>query len=398
MNLQHFRRLGLAMAAATLCLGFAACDDDTGTGTVDSGVKTDGGADMAATVPATAQVTFLELEGFVFTTGQDGGTNMMTAYESRSSAPVHLLAPTVDLPTGGTGTQHSDPDPLHGCSWSRYSTTTPPAGNRNAGVVSFSGYNNTMTQGYYAANSTKVNGTGLVDASITCAYSDTLKGYSCFYGTDPAAAVTKNTLGVIFPPAPSGTAPFYTSQSVLAKGSTVTENIAGSAEFDMISKMVTDTPDFLKIVKIESGATDITAMAAGGDLSFIPSTAFDGNNDLKITWSCDGSATAGAGCDIYAGNIVALAITTNPMTRGLSALNPYPTDYGSATCVDGPNNTTHSITVKAQVIKDILTGQTGGSARIVLAHVTATIGSSKLSNARVFFTAGRGRLGFVNMP
>lgn len=431
-----WRQLAFGALAATLAVGIAACDDDT-TSSTDMAV----GADMSASVdmstgmtPGNGQITLADVVGTVYSPSLPNGMAPRT----------HTLVAVASLPKfAGTPDPSSDfgltPTP-HGCSIYRYSQTNPPTGDGDAGDVTMSGYN-TLT----LATNTSTGSTQQTPTPITCKRVGPLMAYTCFYagmmGPDAGADGTP-TGDVIFPlvpygacvdpsnlatcvqgpgswpfgattcdphvvgapgSGPGGTTPVACEQHPLSSFSEVMEATAGGADWPM--KMATlgngggpdggvgMFPGAPSIVSVTNGGSDIAgpdpfdANAKTLDLK----AAIDTSKDLAITWSCDGSATPGAGCTGTT-DLVGLLLQTSTSTRDNFSNT---TAQGAGQCANLVSVSGATITVKAAQLAALFGGQMGGS--IELALVRLRFSPQILAGGRVLaFTGGMGVFGFTN--
>jgi hypothetical protein len=408
------------LATALLSVGLAACDDDSGGGMKDMSVnddlsmKADAGEDMAMQVSSTAQITVADVVGVAWQpVGEnDGGAPI--------PLPVHSLAVVADFPVAAGEDQNSSGSTLNGCTWDRYDLTSTdptklPGPNENAGIVTVTGYD---TQ-YSLATDVRNGNVAPPDPTITCASAGApLNQFGCFFGS----TATNTIDNYIFvqtpfalaggppagPPSPTPT-PFptaYNSDLFLAKftsatppvavGDQVTETFThmGSTTFSNDrTTTLTGLPDAPTVasIKIDGTATTTTDLATELNLKF------DGNHDITIAYSCDGTTTAGSGCKV--GGITGLLIQTS-QGKKWESFSPSAAagrvHLGAAQCVDatGTPGTANQFTLPKAMIGQIVGSDTNQSIRVVLVRLKA---NQTASGTHPFFqTGGKGIFAFID--
>ena len=261
--------------------------------------------------------------------------------------------------------------------------------------------------------------------------------YSCFYGTMPdltdggSAGMGALTDDVIYAPLgnplanntpfpadvcstyfPGSTAiqvgvgAFLCEQHPIAlAGAVIDETVTGGADFPaptgqpkMIGSGDADGgagafPSSPTIVSVMSGTTNITGTNPLFGPLDVGDSVVNKNNDLTITWSCDGSATAGSGCS-GTGDFLGVLIPTSTNTKG-SFSTPTVTNFGVGQCVELVRKTGATATVTSAQLKALIGGQTGGSMQIAVVRLGVTVSQS--GQHLVVYTAGHGLFGFTNL-
>lgn len=431
MMRMKWRGLAFGIAAATLSLGIAACDDDTSS-SKDMAASADmsAGVDMA-TALANGQITLADVVGTVYSPSLPNGMAPRT----------HTLVAVASLPKmPGTPDPSSNFDLANkmGCSIYRYDATNLPGSDGDGGNVTLSGYN-TLT----LATNTNTGNTKQTPTPITCVrVAQANNTYQCFYAgmmNPDGGAMGTLTDDVIFPmiphklhtpggdvdiPPASGGWPFgdtctdhltpvtdpttgfpiiMCEQHPLSVFSEITETVGGGADWPMKSSKVGDAtapdggakmfPGPLTLVKVTSGSgtTDISGADPFGGRSLSMDNPIDTSKDLNITWSCDGSTTPGAGC-AGTSDLVGLLIKTSTSKRDNFSMF---TAQGVGQCVGGVAQAGATITVKSNQLTALLGGQSGGSFEIALVRLRPVIQALAGGNLLVF-TGGQGVFGFTN--
>ena len=192
-------------------------------------------------------------------------------------------------------------------------------------------------------------------------------------------------------------------QSPVAVGqSNITEAITGGADYPAASKMIgtkdnpdagsTEFPQPLYLISVKQGGAELSGTDTGftgGPILSMADGALDPTKAMTITFSCDGTATAGSGC---AGNadLAALLITTSTHTRDLFALPSAET--GSAECI--ASVTAGTVSIAANQFTALVGSQTGGSYQLALARLRLI--ATQDGNHLVAFGGGMGVFGFTN--
>jgi hypothetical protein len=443
MNRNRWRQLASGLLAATLSFGIAACDDDTSSGTGDMAV----GADMSANVdmtmsgpPGIGQIVLADVVGTVYSPTQTA---------PRTHALVAIASMPKVVPTSDASSDLMLAPPS-GCTINRYTMTNPPASDGDAGAITISGWNQAVI-GVSAVTGTAASGNtmypigcarGGVLNNYTCGFAGManadgggmgmttdsvifplIKHQLIVSGTE-AAPVVLATLpdwpaayaSECIPrvcaqniPGPSMSCPVAScdviccEQSPIAVGtSNITEAVAGGADYPAKSQMlgakddsdagVTEFPQPVYLISVTQGssATNLagTDPFTGGPNLSLADAAIDPSKTLTLTFSCDGSATAGGGCAGSA-DLVALLVKTSTSPKTLFGLS---TATGSAECISTlPSGT---ITIKAAQLTALVGSQTGGSFQLALARLRLLPTSD--GTHTLAFGGGMGVFGFAN--
>jgi hypothetical protein len=202
---------------------------------------------------------------------------------------------------------------------------------------------------------------------------------------------------------PAGT---FCEQKVLPDGSRVTLSLSGGGGYGAGSATFGDAvdggtpieqlPQSITITSVKVGNTEVGGNPAS--LAGLNGT-FDKNQDITISFSCDGNATTGSGCGtLDPFDLVALAGSTskNPRTAFTNG-----TEFGVVTCFEQPGaanpaNRSSTFTIKAQALQTMLGTQTGGSMQLAVLRVRAAVlpGAGNIKIGGV----GRGVFGLINLP
>ena len=190
---------------------------------------------------------------------------------------------------------------------------------------------------------------------------------------------------------------------VLVGGSNITEAIGGGTDYPAKSVMLgtkdnadagsTEFPQPLYLISVKQGGADLSGTDTGftgGPTLSMADGAIDPTKALTITFSCDGSTTAGGGC---AGNtdLAALLITTSEHKKELFSLASAET--GSAECIAAVS-AGGTISIAANQLTALVGSQTGGSFEMALARLRLTAMAS--GSHTTAFGAGMGIFGFTN--
>ncbi len=413
-------RVGAALAATAMSLTFSACGDDTVATMTDLAtpdlsantnhdLSTQDAADGSTPqTPGTAQLTLADLVGTFITPGAGGGETQIPF--------THILFPQQSFPQFATADQYIDsdfsstPGAVHGCLANRYDlTATPPVAptpDENVGVVSYTGYNTFLLGADQNTAGTALNPP--VPGSINCAWGGaSLPYYGCIFGAGTSDAGTsvegQDPKGVIFPPIPKAalggacSLPGMTAvgnnceqHPFIPTTTQLTESVQGGGSFGGSSKMVPGLgglPAPVTIIKVNNAAPANAQDPLAG-------IVLDGSADVTITWSCDGSATAGSGCPTgITGATALVGVFSIASTAPRSQFGITP-QYGSAQCVEQAGSATATVTLKKAAIMALMGNQTGGSALVAVAYLNANLGATMGHN--VFFTAGAGNFALLN--
>jgi hypothetical protein len=408
------RVLGVvAMAAA-----FAACGGDEGTGqdqglpdfavNHDMAVQHDLQTDDAGPPLGTAQLTLADVSGTFYTDNGAGG--------ERAVPFMHLLVAQQSFPHFAGNPQYVDPGfsssagTLHGCTANRYDLAggVLPNPDEDVGLVSYTGYETAM---FSATPAVPTGAPPPVPDTILCAWGGAaLPFYGCQFHTTSdaglAAAEGLSPTSVGFPPVPAALLggsclPGMTSHNVGVTvceqhpfhidGSTaITQNVQGGGTYGaQTNKRVPSTGG------LANGATIVLvngAAPANPDDPF-GGVVLDGSTDLVVKWSCDGSATPGAGCPTGAAgltDVLGLLAIASTNDRKAFALTP---QYGSAQCAEQLGSASATVTLTTAAQQRLLMGQTGGSVFVAAVRLKA---SATVTNGHfVFLTAGAGNFGLI---
>jgi hypothetical protein len=412
MRTERWRYFACGLAAASLGLTIAACDDQTGTEDLspapDFSVALDmtTGADMSAgpdmaLPPGTGRIVLTEVQGTVYT--DVGGAEAVLLADARQ------LNPIVVLPQFTVGGDYTSPGfaagasqlvakTIAGCTADRYTLPTDaPGADENAGSVTFTGYNASM------AISKSVMIPTAVPATITCTRGPMASPYyGCFYGggatTDAGANHDGASLGsVLFPSAVA--APFTAGMT------DITATFAGGngTSYTMTNQMTKtdDVLDFVKLVGIQVGTgTAQTALNAIGTL--------DGTKDVTITWACDGGNTAGSGCQaatVTPFDVIVLQMGTSKDVRKDFSRPPVTTKFGAVQCFasTGKGAMTTGGEGTLVVPKEAIATMLGTvpadnkSYQIGIVRVKVTPANLNNNGHTMFWGAGIGKFGFNNL-
>jgi hypothetical protein len=395
-------------AGAQICAGdgksFTACDCG------DAGVPDDASMDLSMAPdltppPANGQVLLADVGGTAYRPGASAGTEISSPY-------AHLLLTVPSFAMFATAPQYADPTlsqapgALHGCIANRYDLSAgpfPPT-DVDVGVVSYHGYTTALFSAD-ARTTTSLYTTPVPD-TIRCAWGGAVVPYyGCVFGgtsTDMANTVEgESTSAVVFPAFPpvppyssTGTCPAGTTmrtggittvceQHPIATGSNLVDAIAGGSGWGALSNQA---------VPVTGTISDpVTVISVGGAAPANPAdplagVVLDGSSDVTITWSCDGSNTAGSGCPSGPSGLLDLATliaVASPNPRSMFAITGA---YGVAQCTEqlGPGTVTLS---KAAVMR-MLGSQTGGS--ISLSLIRLSVNPASTMGHNVFFSGGKG--------
>jgi hypothetical protein len=414
----RWRDVAYGVAAASLCFTVAACDDDNGGQDMGQDMSMPdmtqgdmaGGPDMAST-PGTAQVFVGDLQG--------------TLWAGASPTPaVHVLKTVTSFPEVFVDPQFIDADAAlgashigaqHGCLANRYNfTTTIPQADSNVGAVTFTGYNATTSVAFVPPSATPFMPPQ--PATIVCGWGgQTAPFYACFFGTPGADGGTSSIDGesvgsVIFPPLPGPTIQHLFDPTGI---STVTINVMGAQSGSTYTAASTATigtgaagsgpPAALTIISVSVAGTPVTdTLGTGSLLDNMP--PLDGTQDVLITYSCDGSATAGSGCSGNPFDVVLTVITTQLNAKGAAPAAPG-SPFGLISCFDQANKGAtspfgkgvigvHKEAIAAAFGANPTMASNNGAYNIALIHVKGSPSAS--GNHTVFFGAGQGNFGFNN--
>jgi hypothetical protein len=439
-----WRDLAFGLLTATLSLGIAACDDDTTKTNVDMAMSVDMSAtiDMAMGTPGNGQVTLADVAGTVYTTQAAPRDKLYRTHTLLALASMPVIAGTPD-PSSDFGLTPT----IHGCSIYRYNATNLPGADGDGGIVAISGYDTATTIAVDANGSS----TYPLTSPIACKRIPPPAGvnsYVCFYpgmGSPDSGAAGMPTSDVIFPmfphqvilvangmvlstispamggwplpdgactnrricgPGPvAGTAIVCCEQSPIpGQGvAVIAESNTGGTDYPAKSSMLgngggTDGglkqfPGPLSLVSVTQpgSATNVAGtdpITGGPSLSM--DAPLDKTKDVVITFSCDGTATAGSGC-AGSGDLAALLIKTSTSVRTMFGTT---TASGVGQCASPVAVPSGTMTIKAAQLTAALGGQTGGSIQLALARLAVDIQPD--NGHLLVFTAGMGIFGFTN--
>jgi hypothetical protein len=410
MRTERWRYLACGLAAASLGLTIAACDDQTGTEdlstppdfsvTLDMSAEQDmtAAADMALP-PGTGRIVLTEVQGTVYT--DVGGAEQVLQADARQ------LNPIVVLPQFTVGGDYTSPGfaagatqliakTIAGCTADRYTLPTDaPGADENAGAVTFTGYNTSPAISKSLLTPTAVPGT------ITCNRGGAASPYyGCFFGngptTDAGASHDGASLGsVLFPSAVA--APFTAGMT------DITANFAGGngSSYTMTNQMTAtmDVLDFVKLIGIQVGTgTAQTALNAIGTL--------DGTKDITITWACDNGNTAGSGCSTVAPfDVIVVQMGTSKDLRKEFSRPPTTTKFGAVQCFASTGKGTATTGGEGTLVipKEAVATMLGTvpadnkSYQIGIVRVKVTPANLNNNGHTMFWGAGIGKFGFNNL-
>jgi hypothetical protein len=278
---------------------------------------------------------------------------------------------------------------FHNCTYNRYDFATatgarPPA-DENAGDVTITGYN---TAGLVGAVATTPYMPVATNISCALGLSGLPTAFGCKFGDKTGSGPL--TESVIF------TQSGASEQTLILDTTAITETFTPAAMGTTFTdgKTVTLSAPLPKPVYIVSINGDATKHSLSDII--LSKTA-----PLTITWSCDGTAVAGAGCPTGAAGITEIVALTVETALGPRNQNPpNRAKFGIAQCVErlelSPPSETYTFTLSAAGQALVLDSQTSGSATLGLAHLRA---SPALSGAHTMvYNAGRGQFAFINLP
>jgi hypothetical protein len=175
----------------------------------------------------------------------------------------------------------------------------------------------------------------------------------------------------------------------MATGSSLVDAIAGGSGWGALSNEavpITGTlGDAVNVISVSGAAPANPADPLAG-------VVIDGSSDVAITWSCDGSNTAGGGCPMGpAGylDLTTLIAVTSPNPRSMFAITGA---YGIAQCTEQLGSGTVTLSKAAQL--KLLGGQTGGS--ISLSLIRLSVNPATTMGHNVFFSGGKGWFSLQN--
>lgn len=398
-----WRVMASGFAVACFGLSLAACDDDTGK-TNDMAMPGDMAMQVTddlsvtpqpdmAVAKGTARILLADVQGNIYNPANGGATPV--------SSNAHVLqtlvtTPKLSLPSDFVETGLStSPGSIHGCIADRFSLVNLadqgvklPQADEDVGTVVMSGYT--------AGIATNGVMTGPVPNTILCQRGP---AQAPFYGC--AFAVT-NDGGVNQFQGVSPSSLFFPNgvSDPIANGATISFTAPGGGDYTTaINVEAANVPAALTITSIKKAGTSIgsTNLDAIGTLA--------STDDLEIQWSCDGSATAGAGCSGTPNplDLVVVVMLTSgnqrPTFKAPGAQNP---NWGQISCFEqtakgatSPNGTaTVKVPAAAIAAWKGAASNPNGSYNISIVRVQAGIGFS--NGHTVFAAAGQGRFGLNN--
>jgi hypothetical protein len=368
---------GQAMLAAG---GRADIDIQLAGPSVDGGVPPDmAGIHDLATVVTIGQVTVADVSGTVYSDIGDGG-------EVAVSGNTHILAATAAFPVMASTDQLKEGVDFHDCTYNRYDLTTsagakPPA-DENAGDVTITGYQTS----------------GLVGAAGTTPYSPVATQISCALGLGAMPTVFDCKFGD-----KAGSGPL--TENVVFTQSGATEQVLIT---DSTAITETFTPAAMGTTFTDPKATTLSAplpkppyiISINGDATkhSLGNIVLSKTSPVTLTWSCDGTATAGGGCPTGVAGLTELVVLS--VETALGPRNQSPANrmkFGTAQCVERLELQTYTFTLSAAGQALMLGTQTSGSARLALVHVRTSLpGLSGMHP--MAFNAGRGQFNLINYP
>jgi hypothetical protein len=380
--------------------------------------------------PGSGFILSADVVGTAFTSGADAGTEVAAPLTHMVQAAVNL--PTVAAPaTASNFSFDIGTLTISGCIANRYDFVTKfPNPDTNAGVVAVSGYaTKLMTPVPKTVNSTGL--LGPIPDVIGCVNPITpLPNYLCFYNPGGSGTLDgASTNAMVFPLIPDtgnmgagGTHPLYLGlcgltganctaadctphnfgggpppaefceQKVFRSGQTINVNVGGGGGYGASStnfRVDADdggvrVPTAITITDIKVGSNSLGVT----DISAI--TGFDPAQNLTISFSCDGTGTAGSGCSGSGPFDLAILVGATSDTDR-TAFSPG-TDFGTLTCIEQVNSKS-SFVVPANILQAMLGSQTTGSINLTAMHANAALGTGSQNN---LIAVGRGVFGFFN--
>lgn len=423
-----FGRILVGVTALSLGLLAAACDDGNKPAEDMASPDLSAIADMTADPdmamppePGSGQVLVAD----VFGTGW-----VATATNDAGEAPVpfvHSVTAVATFPALAGKSDYSDvvvtvtAGTIVGCATNRYTIPgDPPAADVNAGTVTLSGY--------YTKRLASTGGTNFVSnipATIECKNpGGATPFYDCkFAGTAAANSAAGLTSKLPFPAIPQGTwnalcgalgncAPSDCNTSQMLGGTTTCEQnlfagdggtaatitTAGGEGYNMYTTTGLVTPPPVRIFSIKVGGTEVGSGPTTTTLAALQGK-LDPTKDVEISWSCNATDVAGAGCKAgFLEPHVILAGQTSPTPRA-NFTSPS-ANFGTMTCFSP--GAIGKITLKAAGVAEFLgkpTPQNTGSAQLALiyAGVKASI-LAGVAGQRQLHAAGNGQFAFINFP
>jgi hypothetical protein len=439
------------IAAATLGLSVAACDDDSGGADLgpDTGVPADlkpladmtasnqdgPPADMTAG-PGRGQVVVADIVGTVYKDNGDAGVQSLPL--------THQLIGVASFPKVDATSDFSNLAldvatlKLSGCVANRYDATAGrlPQADQDVGTVTLGGFN---TKRLAAGGPVAQNGLFAppIPATATCVNpSGGLPYYACFFaGTaGGATAAGSPTNGTAFPALDlttwttacaglgGGCLPADCDQTGHAgvceqhlwtpgvTANTATVAVVGGNGYGAANSSIGGgtpasniLPDNVAITQIKIGTTVITPAVAGKPSMADIEGHIDPTQDLSISWSCDGNpaSPAGTGCSgLSAFDLVSISGVTSLNAR-TSFSTPQSLKFGTATCFEQAKKSDATITLPAAGVAAFLGAingnpkQSTGSANLILLRVKGALGTG--AGQLQLHSAGHGQFGLINL-
>jgi hypothetical protein len=355
--------------------------------------------DMTVEVAPTAQITVADVVGNAWTPFGDGGVKIPDPANPSAPANVHQLATIISLPSGESGSSSSG-TALNGCTWNRYNLLMgeAPVTDENAGTVSVTGYD---TDYSFATDTLNPTAQAMPPAAtINCSFDATSMHYGCVFGTTATNLVERYIFVEVPNPTPSPTplpspAPPAKLNSDLFHGSTqITETFTAASS----GTTYTDsrTANLLAPLPAKPYVVDIDGAAGTHSLEDLNGKFGTGANQIVINYSCDGTNTKNAGCQL--GGITGLLIQTS-LGKKWESFSPNATTrtrFGTIQCVDATTGVASNgtFTLPTAMLQEVLGSDTNQSVRVVMVRLKA---NSTSSGAHMFFeTAGRGIFALVD--
>jgi hypothetical protein len=431
------------LAAASLCLFAIGCGDDTGNddggdmGMRDMTVNEDMAVeDMTAPSPPSGAVIIADVVGVFYTPGVDGGA-AGTVGSGGSEAFTHRIVTATNFPVaGGPPSDFSNlmvnagTLTIGGCVADRYDTANPtahhPSADVDVGTVTLGGLTGANpATGWESARYALKDAAGNVFTpplpdSATCKRDATSMNYGCaFTGTlgGATAAGVPVSLGV-FPAIPLATWTgtlggmaadcdqtghaglceqrlFYLTQTVDGGvgGTTIGVAVPGGAPYNASTKVV-NIPAPVTIISIKQGTTTFCGTPAACAAGIGTVTSLDKTKDMTVSWSCDGSTTAGGGCSATGPFelVNMLGLTSIHEKGSFTGSDP---QQGTLTCIEQVHKTDGTMTVPAAAWTAMIGSQTGGAITLNLLRVSAALAQL---NPNQLYSAGTGSFVFLDLP
>jgi hypothetical protein len=430
------------VAAASLCLFAIGCGDDTGNddmgdmGMRDLTVSDDMAVeDMTAPSPPSGAVIIADVVGTFYAPGPDGGA--VTVGTGGSEVFTHRIVTATNFPmAGGPPSDFSNlmvnagTLTIGGCVANRYDTASAtghhPSPDVNVGSVKLGNLTGSApATGWESARYALKDAAGNVfspplPSSATCTRDATSMAYGCsFTGsfTGTTAAGVPVSLGV-FPAIPKTTWTgalggmaadcdefghaglceqrlFYLTQTVDGGvgGTTIGVDVPGGAPYNASTKVV-NIPDPVTIISIKQGTTTFCGNPAACAAGVGTVTSLDKTKDMTISWSCDGSTTAGGGCS-GKGPFELVNMLGLTSTHEKGSFSGSDAQQGTLTCIEQVHKSDGTMTIPAAAWAAMIGSQAGGAITLNLLRVSAALAQL---NPNQLYSAGTGTFVFVDLP